>query len=575
MAFSTGAVVKKSKDDMIEHCIRPAGAKELSLCCDGTAHTTFPVASDDSVGIENNVTKCSPLTLHEAEVPELAGLTTCTDSSIMKAEIFDPAYDMHQMIAASSDDNILFLSGIDAVSGLSLSLDGDSAFKTASPVKIEGFAMPPNRMSNAGEGVGMFAGSAVVESVFCPNINISGGSSTEIDAHVSKMDAGADDKGYILHLNTSEGNLMVSVDGLMVSQTWPDKETAGGSQVTSHWCDIGKKGNKEDVINSDSGQKDTCSKQTCDYLNGNGNEMQDTKVFVPYGDKGCTDSKVCGRLLETGLMSHFDVVQDSRDSDDYSDRGNPEDEASDVTDDPGPVLVDIERFVICSDGPMKCLLCSFNTDIYSTFKSHIICSHPCWRITKKLSKNRLLVEKSARMNLSVSTVFSTTESPCINRTSPVSLTSKSVANRRSKKAKESHQVAQQLTKLCQQQNARSRQLTQRNKRIFRCGKCQRLFVFEGSIVNHLLDCHDVRKPYKHIEVSNNHGETFSVMHRCMQHNCYVSCSSEHELEKHTHEAHDLVFRCQICGFCGDSTDTVQQHVLNIHHQQLMMYGLTD
>ena len=572
-------MVKKSKDDIIEHCIRPADTEELPPCSDDTSHTTFPVTSDDSAGIENNVTKSCPLTLHETEVSELAGLTCCTEASIMKAEIFDPAYDMHQMIAASSDDNMLFLSGIDTVSGLSLSLDGDSAFKAVSPVKIErtleGFAVPQNRMSNADEGVGLFDGSAVVESVLCPNINMSGGSSTEIGAHFSKMDASMDDKGYILHLNTSGGNLMVSVDGLRVAQTWPDKETAGDSQVTSHWCDIGKKSNKEDVIASDSGQKDTCSKQTCDSVNGNGNEMQDTKVFVQYGGKGCTDSKVCGRLLDTGLMSHLDVIHDSRDSDDYSDRGHPEDEASDVTDDPGPVLVDIERFVICSDGPMKCLLCSFNTDIYSTFKSHIICSHPCWRITKKLSKNRLLVEKSARMNLSASTVFSTTESPCINRTNPVSLASKSAANRRSKKAKESHQVAQQLTKLCQQQNARSRQLTQRNKRIFRCGKCQRLFVFEGSIVNHLLDCHDVRKPYKHIEVSNNHGETFSAMHRCMQHNCFVSCGSQRELEKHTHEAHDLVFRCQICGFCADSTDTVEQHVLNIHNQQLMMYGLTE
>ena len=57
---------------------------------------------------------------------------------------------------------------------------------------------------------------------------------------------------------------------------------------------------------------------------------------------------------------------------------------------------DVDRFVICSYGQMECRLCDFGTADYSTFKSHIICSHPRWRITKKLSKNRLLVEQSAR-----------------------------------------------------------------------------------------------------------------------------------------------------------------------------------
>ena len=62
---------------------------------------------------------------------------------------------------------------------------------------------------------------------------------------------------------------------------------------------------------------------------------------------------------------------------------------------------ELDRFVICSDGPMNCALCGFNTNNYSSFKSHIICSHPCWRITKKLSRNRLLVEKSVKVSIPV------------------------------------------------------------------------------------------------------------------------------------------------------------------------------
>lgn len=545
----------------------------------------FHGSSDKTSVIENSVANCSPTIIHDAEVSELAGLACCTESSIMKSEIFDPAYDMHQMIAASSDDNMLFLSSMDTINGLSLNMENETGFKPTSPVKTErtldNFAVPQNRLSSTGtgEGFGIFDGSAVVESVLCPNINFGATNSTEIGAQLSKVEAGADDKGYILHLNTGVRNFTVSVDGTVVSQAWPD--SAGDTQIMSDesamCCAVGKTDKEDDPCSSDLGQHDFCTikhEPGCD----NGSEMQVTKVFFPYGEK---DDKTHIRLLDTGLMSHLgstEVTHDSRDSDDSLDSGRLEHNDTDVTDDASPqqkldqMFVDIERFVICSDGPMECLLCLFNTDNYSTFKSHIICSHPCWRITKKLSKNRLLVEKSARVNLTTSPVSLSTKSARISLASTLPLTAKSVGNRRKKKVKD--QVAKQLNKLCQQ-NARSRQLTQRNKRIFRCGKCQRLFVFEGSIVNHLLDYHDVRKPYKHIEVSNDHGETFSAIHRCMQRNCFVSCGSKLELEKHTREAHDLVFRCQICGFCAESTEAVERHVLNIHNQQLMMYGLSE
>ena len=227
---------------------------------------------------------------------------------------------------------------------------------------------------------------------------------------------------------------------------------------------------------------------------------------------------------------------------------------------------EVERFVICSDGPMECVLCSFKTVDYSTFKSHIICSHPCWRITKKLSKNRLLVEKSVKMNVNL-TPGSHPASNARRSSSPKDKeapSSDASGNGDAVKAKKVH-VYQ-----------RKKKMLERNKRLFRCSLCVRMFVFEGSIVNHLVDHHMVKKPYDHIQVSNNHGASFSRIHRCSYKNCYTSCLTEEELERHRFESHaQIVYRCQICGFTADSAETVELHASSIHNQNDLMFGLVD
>ena len=231
---------------------------------------------------------------------------------------------------------------------------------------------------------------------------------------------------------------------------------------------------------------------------------------------------------------------------------------------------EIDRFVICSDHTMECVLCAFTTDSYSAFKSHIICSHPCWRITKKLSKNRLLVERSIKTN--TSSLFgggggggSLPLDHSELRTTKGSTTTGSTLH-----AKNDQELQKVLRKY--DKNPRKRQLFERNKRLFKCTICLRLFVFEGSVVNHVTDQHGLARPYDHIHISNDHGQKFGPIYRCNQKNCYFSCESEHELERHSLERHtQVMYRCQLCGYTADSAEAVRNHGLCMHQQQLMCF----
>ena len=216
---------------------------------------------------------------------------------------------------------------------------------------------------------------------------------------------------------------------------------------------------------------------------------------------------------------------------------------------------EIDRFVICSDFTMKCVLCSFSTDSYSAFKSHIICSHPCWRITKKLSKNRLLVEKSVK----ASTSFNLNLDP---------------SNLKIRSTNGSKEEDPYLSKISRKidRNPRKRQLFERNKRLFKCTLCLRLFVFEGSVVNHVTEHHKESRPYDYIHISNDHGHNFGPIYRCQQQNCYFSCESEKELERHNVDRHtQVIYRCQLCGYTADSAAAVHGHGIRMHQQQLTCF----
>ncbi len=210
---------------------------------------------------------------------------------------------------------------------------------------------------------------------------------------------------------------------------------------------------------------------------------------------------------------------------------------------------DIDRFVICSDHTMECVLCSYTTDSYSAFKSHIICSHPCWRITKKLSKNRLLVERSIKNGVRIPS------KKIGEKALPGDLDSTLTGGRKLNK-----------------KYIYRRQLFERNKRLFKCVLCLRLFVFEGSVVNHVTETHQEKVPYDFIHVSNDHGEHFGPIYRCPQKNCFFSADNEADLTKHHTERHlQVIYRCQLCGFTAETADLVRAHGLRMHKQQLACF----
>ena len=325
---------------------------------------------------------------------------------------------------------------------------------------------------------------------------------------------------------------------------------------------------------------------------GTGCELSDTSSEEELG-------KVAGRRIRGRAHSHpgaagevvfNDMNTGGPDSTGESPIGSPESSSSgssrklDGEVSPSEALnedcQEIDRFVICSDITMECVLCSFSTDSYSAFKSHIICSHPCWRITKKLSKNRLLVEKSVRNGsssintklvqaLTISSSNNVVSTAPSHPTTPLKTTA---GSRGSKDKKDSGEGTGKSKRL--ERNPRKKQLLERNKRLFKCTLCLRLFVFEGSVVNHVTDYHFQGQPYDFIHISNNHGLSFGPIYRCQQQGCYFSCESEDELERHQLDRHtQVIYRCQLCGFTADSAVAVHSHGLHLHQQQLMCSDL--
>ena len=333
---------------------------------------------------------------------------------------------------------------------------------------------------------------------------------------------------------------------------------------------------------------------------------------------------------------------------------------------------ELDRFVICSDGPMNCALCGYNTDNYSSFKSHIICSHPCWRITKKLSRNRLLVEKSVKVSIPVANFSVPNPVPAVpiqrvqaskknkkdssasgrlsrdaDDVPPTQADSKQSSSKTSSKDK-SPSMAKNATNLAwladefdfdvvnsdaddddsdemmssssspsaarlqrslsasaggtrstannvtsssssRSSHGRDRTLAEpRSERLFRCARCHKQFVFEGTALNHVSDVHKVSAStsLEHIQMSADGGKTFGALLRCSYGNCRFRACSQGKMERHRLDVHaDVsavatmtsqgVFRCQICGYFADSTEAVREHVDRIHPQQDMMFGLTD
>ncbi len=474
------------------------------------------------------------------------------------------------------------------------------------------------------------------ESAAVSSSNSSGSSTTTAFAQVTRIEPGEDNKGYVLHLNIPAlgmSNVTLFAPGLSITpslgtetKAFPDSGdlcTMAEQTVTSPPCGSLESGHAS-ATNSLSGSDIDEHMDLCDsgvVTNGircTSPNLADMTSFPRPGEVASSDlealvsdqhehqeliveqedNKIVFEPVEEmdsgpGLVQYTDTQFDETEELGPGETSGGSSSSQDGLEEVGEMsdsLLNVvgwvekpavERFVICSDGPMECVLCAFKTESYSAFKSHIICSHPCWRITKKLSKNRLLVEKSVKMSVgTTSSCFVTLPKPRKSNkdkdsggSSPGSGSSSSNSGSGRTNGKG---VNPGKSRKHAYQHQRKKQMLERNKRLFRCSLCLRLFVFEGSIVNHLIDHHHIKKPYDIIQVSNDHGKTFGKIHRCSYKSCYVSCGSEEELERHRVESHaQVVFRCQICGYTADSADAVKAHATRIHHQQVMMYGLMD
>ena len=540
-----------------------------------------------------------------------SAITCPSDSAMMKTDIFDSSYDMPNMLSPGADDELGLLNGMDPGGALnihpdnlddSLQVTGDRDYVIQGntlnmpgifPLNVAPVGEAPLQVSlpiassfpqahtlpltlfNPLASMDVNSGDCLQSAVMGnPVVLPNNGQVNGTLAQIAKIEPGADGKGYVLHLNIPSltGSHMLSHQGLplmaqnsrlVMANMAPlapgviphvdvqSNEAAIPADVladTGECVEIDVEGDCS-PLPYDTEPVDTIEEQTESLCNGD-------------VDISCSDEEQIKEEIEDdGLDEHAeslspiddDASQNSlteNDEQGYNDKGSTSTNSS--YEDP-----DVERFVICSDGPMECVLCSFKTDSYSAFKSHIICSHPCWRITKKLSKNRLLVEKSVKMNVNI-----------VQPTLPLAQLQKALV-----KKTEGDLIKSQKSN---SQSTRRKQLIERNKRLFKCSKCWRLFVFEGSIVNHLLDYHLAKKPYDFIQVSNDHGQTFGLIHRCPYKNCFVSCASLEELQRHRGESHaQFVFRCQICGFTADSTEAVKDHASKIHHEQVMQFGMMD
>ncbi|ELU17432.1 hypothetical protein CAPTEDRAFT_215204 [Capitella teleta] len=465
-----------------------------------------------------------------------------SDSDLLRSDIFDANYDVHQSLSIG-DYGAAFLNSMEHEGILDVKHDPPSLPLVSQPpaqqqpptedppqvtlvppeqiLKVETPILPPLKEVASKPAATQVESSGPLppmNPVLLSSHNATSNNSNTALAHISKIEPGADGKGYVLHLAIPAlglGNVMLSTEGL----TFAHPETKGP-------------------------------------------EAEMTEIPV---SPSCEDDHI--NVDTDSPVSHSDPELDVTDI-----PPTPSSRVIAVTEEMEemrPVVGlggEVDRFVICSDGPMVCVLCAFRTDSYSAFKSHIICSHPCWRITKKLSKNRLLVEKSVKVS---TTLTGGSFNACQRKDCSADDTASSPSPPLSDKKPEKKKAGL---------HPRKRQLIERNKRLFRCSQCLRLFVFEGSIVNHLLDFHGISSPYDCIMVSNDHGRSFGNIHRCSHQNCFVTCATEPELARHQLENHALqqqqqvVFRCQICGFTADNADAIQEHALHIHHQQIEDYS---
>ena len=104
------------------------------------------------------------------------------------------------------------------------------------------------------------------------------------------------------------------------------------------------------------------------------------------------------------------------------------------------------------------------------------------------------------------------------------------------------------------------------ERHYRCRRCRLPFACAQSAGKHVIAAHDASPSLASddVEVSTDDGATFAP---------YGGGGGGDRVRRSGVTV--VVYRCQICGYTADSGEDVETHAARIHHQQLMMFGLTD
>lgn len=216
--------------------------------------------------------------------------------------------------------------------------------------------------------------------------------------------------------------------------------------------------------------------------------------------------------------------------------------------------IDINFFVISPHEVMECSLCFFRTRAYSSFKSHIICNHPYWRITKKLSKSRLLVER-------------------VERSMPKVLISDTDLQNHMQNLRKIPSSRRNSTE--QYCHVRSDPVFQRNRRLYVCVECHELFVFEGSAHNHVIEQHELPDvggavevhdaAYACVAASGDHGQSWGPVYRCLVRGCFFTGVTGVELQQHSRQHKKFYYKCLLCHSNVETNAGMRRHAEKHKH----------
>ena len=332
------------------------------------------------------------------------------ESAIIKSEIFDPAYDMHQFLVSGPEYDFGLMNGIDSLHPFNMKSEEESLLdnEVNSALRAEqlaaGGVQPPMSLmplpaNCLGSAVSLPSTSlvpaSIPDSMTTPThtnainnaiiaspllLPTAGAHLNSAVAQIAKIEPGADGKGYVLHLSIptlSGGQVAMMADGLPFLASEPQLLMANANPIRADAAADLINPNNHSVLTNDM----SVLPGQLDSTNVNMSPTSENEEVDPVAESPNPESERQsgdeGLLLQSDqeLQDSIDTVQEGTGQDNLVSNTlegnscssgtctNKEEESRTVTDESGTINSaedpDVERFVICSDGPMECVLCSF------------------------------------------------------------------------------------------------------------------------------------------------------------------------------------------------------------------------